>query len=276
MIKPGTVKFKLLKINQFIDNLFGIDLRKTAKIIYLPKFIHTLCVFKKRGGHVDAIQPIVSQYSGTSAGSASGGYFYQDLVVANDIFNQSPDRHITVGSRIDGFVAHVASYRTIEVIDIRPLQNNVYPNIKFIQQDILKNVDQYRESTDSISCLSTMHHLGMGRYGGEVDPNSHIAGFKNLYNMLQYNGTMYIGISLSDRNRVVFNQSRHFQPLDILSWAPELDLKLIKFDFVGINGNLYQDADLYNLPEQLKWYGSNEKSGYGYFGIYTFKKIKSK
>lgn len=37
------------------------------------------------------------------------------------IFDSSPQRHLDVGSRIDGFVAHVASFREIEVIDIRPV-----------------------------------------------------------------------------------------------------------------------------------------------------------
>lgn len=270
-----TIQLKLLIVNQFFQNLFGIDFRRMCKIVYLPKFFKSLILFKKLGGKVDSIQPIVSQYKGTQAGVASGGYFYQDLVIANHIFLANPKRHITVGSQIDTFVAHVASFRKIEVMDIRPLTNDLYPNIKFIQQDILGEVDNFYQSTDSLSCLSAMHHLGMGRYGGEIDPNGHVKGFRNLYNLLQNNGTMYIGLSLADRNRVVFNQSKHFHPLDILSWAPELDLELTRFDFVGHSGNLYQDADLHNLPEKLVWQGSSENNGYGYFGIYTFKKIST-
>jgi hypothetical protein len=33
----------------------------------------------------------------------------------------APERHIDVGCRVDGLVAHIASYRAIDVIDIRPL-----------------------------------------------------------------------------------------------------------------------------------------------------------
>jgi hypothetical protein len=270
-----SLQLKLLRINQFSQNLFGIDFRRLLKIVYLPKFCQSLFLFKKLGGKIDAIQPIVSQYKGTLAGVASGGYFYQDLVVANHIYKNNPNRHITVGAQIDTFVAHVASFREIEVMDIRPLTNDLHPNIKFIQQDILGDVTKFNQSTDSVSCLSAIHHFGMGRYGGKIDPNGHIRGFRNLYKLLQDHGTMYIGVSLADQNRVVFNQSKHFHPLDILSWAPELDLALIKFDFVGYNGNLYQNADLYNLPEKLVWQGSNEKNGLGYFGIYTFKKCYS-
>jgi len=268
------IKLRLLAVSQWINNALGIDLRRLIKVIYLPHFLSTLVSFLQAGGKVDAIQPIMAQYCGTSAGTARGGYFYQDLVVANHIFLHNPQRHVTVGSRIDGFVAHVAAFRSIEVLDVRPLQTEIHPNIKFIQQDILKDVDEFLEYTDSISCLSTIHHLGMGRYGGEISPYSHIIGFKNLYKMLKPGGTMYIGLSLSDRNRVVFNQSKHFHPMDIMSWVPELDLKLERFDFVGYNGNLYSNVDVNNLPETLVWQGSNEKNGYGYYGIYTFKKVK--
>ncbi len=47
-------------------------------------------------------------------------YFHQDLLLANRIFKARPRNHVDVGSRVDGFVAHVASFRPIEVLDLRP------------------------------------------------------------------------------------------------------------------------------------------------------------
>jgi hypothetical protein len=44
-------------------------------------------------------------------------YFYQDLYVSRKVFQNNPIRHVDIGSRIDGFVAHVASFREIEVLD---------------------------------------------------------------------------------------------------------------------------------------------------------------
>jgi len=56
------------------------------------------------------------------SGTASGHYFHQDLLVASRIFINNPEKHVDIGSRIDGFVAHVASFREIEVFDIRSLE----------------------------------------------------------------------------------------------------------------------------------------------------------
>src|ERR1700693_1018569 len=49
------------------------------------------------------------------SGVASGHYFHQDLYIAQKIFRKAPAKHVDVGSRVDGFVAHVASFRELEV-----------------------------------------------------------------------------------------------------------------------------------------------------------------
>ncbi|MEO6633724.1 MAG: hypothetical protein ABIN13_18425 [Mucilaginibacter sp.] len=48
-----------------------------------------------------------------AGGQASGHYFHQDLLIASRIFQNNPLTHVDVGSRVDGFVAHVASFRKI-------------------------------------------------------------------------------------------------------------------------------------------------------------------
>ena len=53
------------------------------------------------------------------SGAARGHYFHQDLLVAQRIFDSAPARHVDMGSRIDGFVAHVASFREPEQRDLR-------------------------------------------------------------------------------------------------------------------------------------------------------------
>src|SRR5262249_24144693 len=89
----------------------GTDPRKVR---YLPKYLSDRATFIKAGGVITHNHVILDDY-GQQAGTASGHYFHQDLLVANLVRQANPIRHIDVGSRIDGFVAHVASYRAIEV-----------------------------------------------------------------------------------------------------------------------------------------------------------------
>ena len=91
------------------------------------------------------------------SGSASGHYFHQDLLVARRIFKNNPERHVDVGSRIDGFVSHVASFREIEVFDIRSL-NDTIPNIVFKQLDLMSKNFDLRNYCDSASSL---HAIGL-------------------------------------------------------------------------------------------------------------------
>lgn len=42
------------------------------------------------------------------AGTTESEYFWQDLLVARMIHDAEPQKHVDIGSRVDGFVAHVA------------------------------------------------------------------------------------------------------------------------------------------------------------------------
>lgn len=82
------------------------------------------------------------------SGNASGHYFHQDLLVAQKIYLANPATHVDVGSRIDGFVTHVASFRKIEIFDVRPLQQSPYPNIIFVQADFMGDCSKLKNYCD--------------------------------------------------------------------------------------------------------------------------------
>src|ERR1700687_2885292 len=94
----------------------GTDPRRIAALRNYPNYRAQCRQFRKLGGTITHSYPILTDYD-AAAGSASGHYFHQDLLVASFIHDKKPARHIDIGSRIDGFVAHVASFRNIEVMD---------------------------------------------------------------------------------------------------------------------------------------------------------------
>ncbi|MDB2508427.1 hypothetical protein N9X37_06760 [Planktomarina temperata] len=97
---------------------------------YLWKFYKDKKQWLDQGGKITRVFRILSDYS-DSAGTVKGHYFHQDLLIARLIHDNNPKRHIDIASRIDGFVAHVASFREIEVVDVRPLPKSEHENIKF-------------------------------------------------------------------------------------------------------------------------------------------------
>ncbi|GGD60058.1 hypothetical protein GRI62_00390 [Erythrobacter arachoides] len=93
--------------------------------------------FLRQGGTITGNSMILYDFA-DNAGTASGDYFHQDLLVAKLVFEAQPRRHIDVASRVDGFVAQLACFREVEVVDVRPLPPSVHTNIKFVQVDLTR------------------------------------------------------------------------------------------------------------------------------------------
>jgi hypothetical protein len=178
-----------------------------------------------------------------SGGTTNGQYFHQDLLVARRIFENNPRLHIDVGSRIDGFVAHVASFREIKVIDIRPLQDNV-KNMIFIQQDFMSEIPRsIFESCDSASCLHAAEHFGLGRYGDPINYNGHLIGMENLYKILKADGTLYFSVPMGEPQRVLFHGARIFSLKYLMGYFNE-KYRLTSFSYVDDLGDLHENVSL--------------------------------
>lgn len=177
-----------------------------------------------------------------TSGSARGHYFHQDLLVARRVFSNTPQSHVDVGSRIDGFVAHVASFRTIRVLDIRA-QDSVIPNVIFEQCDIMGNVpDELLESTDSLSCLHALEHFGLGRYGDPVRYDGYLDGFENLGRILKPGGRLYLSTPIGPQ-RIEFDAHRVFSVRYLLEMIkPGYEVE--RFSYVDDAGDLHEDMQL--------------------------------
>jgi hypothetical protein len=239
-------------IRRRILHVVGIDILVLFKIFYLPKYFFQLYKWKKLGGSVDGYEPILSDYSGTEAGQFNEGYYYQDIMVASHIHATRPQRHVTIGSNITGFVGHIATFMPIDVVDIRPLTAIAYPNIQFIQRD-LGSPNFYNPDlmSDSVSCLSCIHHVGIGRYGDAVNPDGPFNALDNLQKIVKPGGMLYIGTSVGPKSRVIFNTYRVFTVNEILDHLPNFEL--IRFDYYVVVGNVIQQHvstnDLANIPK---------------------------
>lgn len=241
----------------------GLDPRQLRHIRHLPRYLSQASAFKRLGGAITEHYPILSDYA-EQAGSARGHYFHQDLLVAGFVFRAQPQRHIDIGSRIDGFVAHVAAFRPIEVMDVRALGSTGHDNIRFIQANLMDRANAPQQIADSVSCLHAIEHFGLGRYGDPLDPTGHVKGFNNIVGMVKVGGVLYISFPIADATQVMFNAHRAFHPREVLGWAEDPgSLRLERFDYVDAAGDLHAQADL----DQLGSIGSG-------CGIYTFRRLR--
>ncbi len=204
---------------------------------------------------------LIDKYS--EAGRMSGDYFHQDLLVARRVFNNNPKRHIDIGSRTDGFVAHVASFREIEVLDIR-FQESSVKNVIFRQADLMNIFDDLVESCDSVSSLHAIEHFGLGRYGDPIDANGHLKAIHNIHKMLLPGGKFYFSGPIGPQ-RIEFNAHRVYSISYLLDIFKNL-FEIEQFSYVDDSGKLFEAIDL--TPNLIK---SNCNCTYG-CGIFELRK----
>ncbi len=198
------------------------------------------------------------------SGVASGHYFHQDLLVANKIFKNNPAKHVDIGSRVDGLVAHLASFREIEVFDIRKLNRDIL-NVRFKQLDLMDKYLPLFDYCDSVSCLHALEHFGLGRYGDRVEYMGHLIGWANIYRLLKKNGKLYFSVPIGEQ-RIEFNAHRVFS-LKYLLTLFDGKYKIDSFDYVDDEGHLFSNVQLEPQPVQ-----DNFSCHYG-CGIFELSKI---
>lgn len=238
---------KMLKYGYVVLCRGGLDPLKIARtIVSLPRAYVDYLKFRKMSRQAGVTTPVRFSPSlhdkGEEAGQARGIYFHQDLYIARKIFENQPTRHIDVGSRIDGLIAHIASYRFVEVIDLRPVKSKV-KNIDFIQADMSIALDtSLVDSCDSLSCTFAVGHFGLGRYGDSLDPQGHIKGMVNLQKMIKTGGHLYLTVPIG-QHKVAFNSHRIFSMVWLMQTL-QYDYDLIQFSYVDDEGDLHEDIVL--------------------------------
>jgi SAM-dependent methyltransferase len=228
--------------------LVGIDLPRVKTSAYgLVRFGRDLRRFQALQAQSRSrmkfgkLYPCIDDY-GAESGTAAGHYFHQDLLVAQRIFAAKPARHVDIGSRVDGFVAHIAVFREIEVFDIRPLTTSAR-NILFHRCDLMAAIEPaYLDYCDSLSCLHALEHFGLGRYGDRLDPDGHLKGLANIHRILRSRGILYLAVPIGP-HRIEFNAHRVFGVPELIRMVSER-FAISRFSFVDDAGELHDDVDL--------------------------------
>ena len=162
-----------------------------------------------------------------SAGSAQGHYFFQDLWASNFIYKNDLKEVVDVASRIDGYVAHILPFCKVTYIDIREI-NAFHPNFSFKKGSILE-LPFEDNSIELMSCLHVIEHIGLGRYGDEIDCEGHLKSAKELMRVLKPGGKLLLGTPVG-KEKLYFDAHRVFNPQTIVE-AFNL-LKLEEFSLI--------------------------------------------
>lgn len=187
----------------------------------------------------------------------TGNYFWQDLWAAKKIVAQEVTEHFDIGSRLDGFIAHLlAAGIDVTMIDVRQFPSQI-SNLHTIVDNATYLHQIEDESIDSMSALCSIEHFGLGRYGDPIDPDACFKCFENIQKKLKKGGQLYISLPVG-RERVEFNAHRVFYAQTVVECFS--DLRLVEFSCareIGIEYNV--DIHAYDND------GHNGEYRYGLF-----------
>lgn len=215
------LKPTIIKLHWLLASQFGFDPQRFLRSLRrLPIYLRDWAAFRK--GYTGNMKPMPCLHDRHEEGGATQSeYFWQDLLVARAIHDAKPVKHVDIGSRVDGFVAHVASFRDCEVFDVRTI-STVVPGVVFRQADLM-NPDSLPTTAgggycDSLSCLHAVEHFGLGRYGDPVNPQGYQRGIAHMAQLLKPGGTFYLSTPIG-QERVEFNANWVFDPRSIVRCA---------------------------------------------------------
>jgi len=133
----------------------------------------------------------------------------------------------------------LTTHTQVTFIDVRPLKvelARLYPIAGSIARLPLRD-----GSITSLSCLHVVEHIGLGRYGDQLDPLGTRRACKELIRVLAPGANLFVSLPVG-RPRVCFNAHRIHSPWQVLSCFEGLEL--IEFSAVDDRGKFCEKADM--------------------------------
>lgn len=188
-------------------------------------------------------------------------YFWQDLWAARLIVKSGVRNHFDIGSRLDGFIAHLLAVgMDVTMIDIREFPEQV-EHLSTIVDDATSLHQIPDESVESLSALCSLEHFGLGRYGDPIDPEACFTCFDNIQRKLKKGGRLYISVPIG-KERVEFNAHRVFYASTIIECFSTLHLE--EFSCTA-QGKIEYNVDIHE-------YDDDSHNGNYRYGLFSFVK----
>jgi hypothetical protein len=185
-------------------------------------------------------------------------YIYQGYWMIKRIVQNAPGEHLDIGSDHRLFI-WLSALLPVTFIDIRPLRLDL-PHFRTGYGNLLA-LPYENDSQQSVSSLSVIEHIGLGRYGDDLDPEGSHKACKELARIVQPGGYLYITLPVG-KPRTCFNAHRIFDPVSLLDMCKPLELQ--EFSCVDDSLQYIEDSD----PASYK--SANYAAGF-----YIFRKQKN-
>lgn len=181
-------------------------------------------------------------------------YVYHTAWAARKVKEIGQSKHIDISSSLY-FSSIVSAFVPVDFYDYRPANLNL-SNLNSRKGDLLSLPFKDKE-VSSLSCMHTIEHVGLGRYGDPIDPEGDIKAVEELVRVTKEGGSILFVVPVG-KPRIQFNAHRIYSYEMVMDMFKKCHLK--EFSLIPDNAleeGMIMDAD----PKLVKY----QKYGCGCF-----------
>ncbi|MDD5318777.1 MAG: DUF268 domain-containing protein [Candidatus Pacebacteria bacterium] len=210
------------------------------------KVLKDLFLFKKTGSNrfktsLLDLYPIANEKTATTAFDRH--YVYHPAWAIRVVKEINPAFHVDISSTLH-FCANLSAFIPVKFYDYRPA-SLILDGLETNKGDLM-NLPFESNSLESISCMHTLEHVGLGRYGDPIDPDGDIKAIKELKRVLKSGGSLLI-VTPVGKPRVEYNAHRIYSPYQVRDMVVDDNFTLKEFAFIpqrDKEGGLARNAPL--------------------------------
>jgi len=177
-------------------------------------------------------------------------YIYHPAWAARILSKTRPKYHVDISSSLH-FCTIVSAFIPIKFYDYRPAKLCL-SDLTSDHADIT-SLPFEENSIQSLSCMHTVEHIGLGRYGDPIDPDGDLKAIAELKRVLSPNGNLLFVVPIGKDAKIMFNAHRIYTYNQIITYFK--DLHLVGFSLISDNPKLHdfiENADP-KLTEQCTY-----------------------
>jgi len=223
-------------------------IKKVIRIILIPFVLKDFLMFKlqdKKSRFSLLVSDFYPQIKDkTIKTSFDAHYVYHTSWAARKVKEINPGRHTDISSSLY-FPGIVSAFTPVDFYDYRPADLKL-SNLTSKSADLLK-LPFEDGSVKSLSCMHTVEHIGLGRYGDPIDPEGDLKAIAELHRVLGKGGSLLF-VAPVGVPRIEFNAHRIYSYEQILSYFEDLELR--EFTLITDSGDLEENANIEHVKEQ--------------------------
>jgi len=188
-------------------------------------------------------------------------YVYHPAWAMRIVASINPGRHVDISSTLH-FCTMLSTIVPTDFYDYRPA-NLVLDNLTSSFAD-LTDLPFPADSVPSLSCMHTVEHIGLGRYGDVLDYDGDLKAIAELKRVVSPGGSLLFVVPLGRESVICFNAHRIYDKQQVLTLFS--DMELVDFTLIpedGADGGLVANPSDELLARQF--YGC---------GCFWFKKVE--